>query len=104
MAEVIWTRSAFLALEVLPQATAFGIFRLSEHLARHPELGSPILRPRHLTKYRQLIYKKTHRTIYRYDKTSDRVLIVNLQNCRQRPPTAKQIHRAENDDRELPFD
>ena len=104
MVEVIWTRAAYLVLEGLSQATAFGIFRLSEHLARFPELGSQILRPQHLTKYRQIIYKKTHRTIYRYDKPTDCVIIVNLQNCRQMPPTAKQIHRAENDDRELPLE
>ena len=64
-------------------------------------MGSPILKPRHLSKYRQMIYKKTFRTIYRFEKEENCVRILHLHNCRQKFPTAKQIKKAMEDEGEI---
>ena len=57
MADVIWTSSAFKVLEALPEPIAFGIFKQTEYLQRFPEIGAQISQLKHLSKYRQLIYK-----------------------------------------------
>ncbi len=102
MADVIWTSVAFLVLETLPQATAFGIIRHTDYLRRFPKMGTQIVSPKHLSNYRQLIYRKKYRTIYRFDETENCIRIVHLNNCRQKFPTASQIVRALKDQDELP--
>jgi len=104
MADVIWASAAFLVLETLPQATAFGIVRQVDYLRRFPEMGSQIIRPRRMSKYRQLIYKRTYRTIYRFDELNNCVRVLNIQNCRQKLPTAEQLKRAVKDEGELPLE
>jgi hypothetical protein len=104
MVDLIWTSAAFLVLETLPQATAFGIVRQVDYLRRFPEMGAQIVRPRHLSKYRQMIYKRTYRTIYRYDEIDNCVRVLHIQNCRQKLPTAQQLERARKDEGELPLE
>jgi hypothetical protein len=104
MADLIWTSPAFLVLEKLPQATAFGIVRQVDHLRKFPEMGPLIMRPKHLSKYRQLIYKHTYRTIYRFDEIENCVRIVHLHNCRQKLPSARRLNQALKDTGELPLE
>ena len=104
MTEIIWTSPAFLVLENLPQATAFGIVRRVEHLRTFPEMGPVIIRPRKLSKYRQLIFKREYRVIYRFDSDENCVRIVNLQNCRQKSPNADTLDRARDIGDELPLE
>jgi len=103
MVDLIWTSAAFLALETLPQATAFGIIRQVDHLQQFPEMGSQIVRKKHLSTYRQLIYKRTYRTIYRFDKLKNCIYVVNLHNCRQRTPTDKQLDQSLKNESERPL-
>lgn len=104
MADVIWTSAAFSVLESLPQPIAFGIFQQTEHLERFPEIGSQISEPKHLSKYRQLVFKKKYRIIYRFDDAENIVRIIHLQNCRQKLPTARQTKRALKDEGGLPLE
>lgn len=104
MADVIWTSSAFKVLEALPEPIAFGIFRQTEYLQRFPEIGAQISQLKHLSKYRQLIYKKKYRIIYRFDNATDSVRIIHLQNCRQKLPTARQTKRSLKDEGGLPLE
>lgn len=60
MTDLVWTSAAFLELETSPQATAFGIVRQVDHLRRFPEMGSRVVRPRTLSNYRLLIYKREY--------------------------------------------
>ncbi len=104
MADIIWTSTAFLVLETLPQVIAFGIVRQTEYLRRFPEMGPHILRPRTLSIYRQLIYNRSYRTIYRFYVTENCVRIAYIHNCRQKFPTAAQLERALRDEGELPLE
>jgi hypothetical protein len=104
MIDLIWTAAAFLVLETLPQATAFGIIRHTDHLRRFPKLGFQISSPRNLSNYRQLIYRKKYRIIYRLDEVENCVRIVNLHNCSQKFPTASELARALRDEEELPLE
>lgn len=104
MADVIWTSSAFLVLESLPQPIAFGIFQQTEHLQRYPEIGSQISGVGHLSQYRQLIFKKKYRIIYRFDDAENIVRIIHLQYCRQKLPTARETRRALKDESGLPLE
>jgi len=104
MADIIWTSTAFWVLETLPQTIAFGIVRQTDYLRKVPEMGSQILRPGNLSKYRQMIYNRAYRTIYRFSETESCVRIVYLHNCRQKFPTAAQLDRALRDEGELPLE
>ena len=104
MVDLIWTSAAFLALESLPQATAFGIVRQVDYLQQFPEMGSQILRRDQVSNYRQLIYRRTYRTIYRFDKLRNCIYVVNLHNCRQRIPTDRKLDRSLKDEGGLPLE
>jgi len=104
MTELVWTSPAFLVLEPLPQETAFGIVRRTEYLRLFPQMGPRIIRRRKLSTYRQLIYKREYRIIYRFDEYDDCVWIVNIQSCRQKLPTDAELDRSGKDDGELPLE
>ncbi|MGH9945712.1 MAG: hypothetical protein ACRD6X_00755 [Pyrinomonadaceae bacterium] len=105
MADIVWTSPAFLVLEALPQEIAFGIIRLVDRFEDFPKMGSPLLQAsRSHEKYRQLIFRRRFRAIYEFDESENCVYILNLQNCRQKFPTARQLRRnrlAEDDDLSL---
>ncbi|MFT3742749.1 MAG: type II toxin-antitoxin system RelE/ParE family toxin [Pyrinomonadaceae bacterium] len=104
MTEIIWTSPAFLVLENLPQAAAFGIVRRVEYLRYFPQMGPVIIRPRKLSKYRQLIFRHEYRIIYRFDADENCVRIVNIQSCRQKFPDANTLDRARDLGDELPLE
>lgn len=94
MAEVIWTSPGFLILETLPYKTALGIFRKTEMLSQFPQIGGPLpTSKKAYAKYRQLIYKSTHRIIYEYDQAENTAYIVALQSCKQKLPTPRELKR-----------
>lgn len=98
MAEIVWTLPAFRSLETLPESIAFGIIRQTDLLRRFPEMGSPLLaRFKSLRAYRQLVFHRRFRVVYRYDQLENCVFICAVQNCRQKLPTARQLKRAEKE-------
>ena len=103
MIDLIWTSAAFVVLETLPQATAFGIIRHADHLSRFPKMGVQVSSLKHKSNYRQLIFRKQYRIIYRSDDVENCIRIVHLHNCRQKFPTVRQLNRAFRDDGELPL-
>src|SRR2546421_11865620 len=90
MADVIWTSPAFRVLEGLPQEIAFGIVRSTDRLRHFPEMGPAITS---LPNYRQLIYRRRYRVIYRYEENENSVFLVNVQNCRQKLPSTRRLDR-----------
>lgn len=104
MVDVEYTSTAFLALEALPQHIGFGIVTLSDHLRKNPEMGK-IVRIENAppAQYRMLIYRGTHRLIYEYDETDNRIYVGAVQDCRQKFPDARDLKR-EDPDFELPLE
>ena len=104
MADLVWTSPAFLVLEALPQNVAFGIVRHVDYLREFPEMGPSLLaRSKSMAKFRQLIFRRKFRVIYEFDEYEKCVYILNLQNCRQKFPTARDLKR-ERAGGELPLD
>ena len=94
MVEVIWTSPAFLALEAMPFTLALGIFRRAEILKDFPEMGGPLpANKRAYAKYRQLIYRRTHRIIYEYGEAENTVFVLAVQNCKQMLPAPRDLRR-----------
>lgn len=94
MVEIIWTSPAFLALEKLPFALAVGLFRKAEMLKDFPEMGGPLpTNKKGYAKYRQLVYRKTHRIIYEYSETENAVYVMAVQNCKQMLPAPSELRR-----------
>ena len=91
---------AFLALESLPQSTAFGIVALLDYLREFPEMGAPLgTRFPKLKGLRQLIYKGSIRVVYEYDHLDETVYILAIQNCSQKMPDRRSLKRRNlNDD------
>lgn len=94
MIEVIWSSPAFLALEALPFTLALGIFRRAEMLKDFPKMGGPLpMNKKVYAKYRQLVYRKTHRIIYEYDEAENTVYVAAVQNCKQTLATPRELRR-----------
>lgn len=99
MTIVNWTSPAFLVLETLPYAIALGIFRKSEMLGKFPQMGGPLPSDRKAyAKYRQLVYRSTHRIIYEFDEAENIIYVVAIQNCKQKLPSPRQLKRQMPDD------
>lgn len=94
MAEIVYTSTAFLALEILPQQVGFGIVALADHLRTNPRLGK-IVQILHAPdgQYRMLIYRGTHRSIYEYDEIDNCSYVGAIQDCRQRLPEGRDLKR-----------
>ncbi len=105
MVEVIWTSPAFLALEALPFPLALGLFRKAEMLKEFPEMGGLLpTNNRAYAKYRQLVFRKSHRVIYEFDEYDQSVYILAIQDCRQKLPSARDLKRVSQPDEELPLE
>ncbi len=97
MIQIEWTSQAFLALETLPQASAFEIISRIDLLQKIPEIGVKLdSRFASLNQYRQLIIKRNYRIIYDYDEFENRIYILAVQNCRQELPSARDLKRKES--------
>lgn len=94
MVEIEWSSLAFDQLEALPEALAFEVVRRTDLLASFPEMGIS-LKTHYQTSYnyRQLIVKRNHRVIYRYDAESSLIYILTVQHCRQQLPSARDLRR-----------
>lgn len=104
MVDLVWTSPAFLVLETLSEKIAFGIVRHVDHLREFPEIGSKVrVRSKSMVKFRQLIFRRKFRVIYEFDEYEKCVYVLNLQDCRQKLPTARDLKR-ERPDGELPLD
>lgn len=102
MADIAWSSPAFLALERLPQATAFGILRLLDGLIHSPRIGHS-MDELGLPGFRQLIYRRRNRIIYDYDEAIGCVRILALIDCRQQIPEPKDLKFIPPDE-ELPLE
>lgn len=63
-------------------------------LSEFPQMGGPLPTDKKAyKKYRQLIFKRTHRIIYEYDKAENTAYVVALQSCKQKLPTPSELKR-----------
>jgi plasmid stabilization system protein ParE len=105
MVEIIWTSPAFVALEALSFTVALGLFQKAEMLKDFPEMGGPLpTNKRAYAKYRQLVFRKSHRVIYESDEYDDSVCILAIQDCRQKLPSARDLKRVGRPDEDLPLE
>lgn len=102
MADIAWSSPAFVALEKLSQATAFGILRLLDGLSHSPQMGHS-MEELGLPGFRQLIYRRRNRIIYDYDESIGYVRILALIDCRQQIPKPKDL-KFRPPDEELPLE
>ncbi|MFZ1701906.1 MAG: type II toxin-antitoxin system RelE/ParE family toxin [Pyrinomonadaceae bacterium] len=93
MHHIIWSNPAFRVLETLSDKNAFGIVRQTDMLANFPEMGPTMPVNGRPSRYRRLVYRKAFRIIYRLDDLNEDVLIVMLQNSRQRIPSRRDLDR-----------
>lgn len=94
MAHIVWSTPAFLRLETLPERTAFGMIKLIDMLARFPKMGTAIRHKSHLYElYRNLVFRKNYRILYRFDEVTDDIHVVMIQNCKQRLPSPREPNR-----------
>lgn len=94
MTEIIWTSTAFSAIETLPQGPAFEIVRRVDLLAKFPLMEAALgSRFRKLQRFRQIIVKRRYRVIYDFDDSTNQVFIVAVQNCRQKLPSQRDLKR-----------
>ena len=94
MNHVIWSTPAFLTLEKLPDNIAFGIVRRTDMLSNFPKMGQILeAKGNSATTYRQLIFRKTYRIIYKFDETKSDIHVVMIQNCKQRIPRLRDLDR-----------
>lgn len=105
MVDIDYSSTAFLALETLQQDIAFGIVRLIDYLGTHPEMGRFVqIRFAPDRRYPMLIYRGTHRVIYEFDASEDRIYIGYVQDCRQKLPSARDLKRDMEPEGELPLE
>lgn len=94
MHHIIWSTPAFRVLEMLPNNIAFGIMRRTDMLGNFPKMGQFMhLKGNRPTIYRQLIFRKAYRIIYRFNEINDDIVIVMIQNCKQRIPSRRDLDR-----------
>ena len=94
MHHVIWSTPAFRVLETFPDNIAFGIVRRTDMLSKFPKMGQVLdAKGSSPTTYRQLIFRKAYRIIYKFDETNNDIYIVMIQNCKQRIPSRRDLDR-----------
>ncbi|MBS1807699.1 MAG: type II toxin-antitoxin system RelE/ParE family toxin [Acidobacteria bacterium] len=95
MIQIEWTTQAFAQLEALPQAIAVEIIRRTDALQVFPEMGVSLCEQlQSVWNYRQLIIKRKHRVIYRYDREQSLIYIAAIQHCRQQLADYSDLQRA----------
>ena len=91
-ADIHWVNPAFEKLEALPSTMAFEIIRRVDLLAAFPEMGVSLHSSYpQLGNCRQLIVGTSYRIIYEFDAVAGLVYVLELQNCRQRLPSAAEL-------------
>ena len=94
MAHIIWSTPAFKVLETLLDNIAFGIVKRTDMLGKFPRMGQVMDgKGSSATTYRQLIFRKTYRIIYKFEEVTYDIHIVMIQNCKQRIPSRRDLDR-----------
>lgn len=103
--DIEYSSTAFLSLEALPQQVSFSIVTLIDYLRANPEMGKIVnIRNAPPRQYRMLVFRRTHRVIYEYDRTTNSVFVGYVQDCRQKLPKGRDLKRDYSRDEELPLE
>lgn len=99
------SKRSFAILERLPENTGLDLFKLIDRLRFFPEIGTPLeIQFPDLAGYRQLIYKKRLRVVYRYAQQTETVYVILIIGCRQEMPDRRELSRDIPPNEELPLE
>jgi hypothetical protein len=99
MAFIERAQTAFTQIEAIPSSLSFEIIRRVDLLETFPKMGVS-LRSRYpqLQNCRQIVIKRAHRVVYKFNTETEVVYILAVQHCRQRLPATSELRRAIEED------